>query len=87
MNIYDYPSKVEKSTLVRNHDMVHLPECYRVSGVKVNPWLWAEGKTCREVLDAADNGIKFCRSCRPLEVLPLSDAELVPTRGNERSDD
>lgn len=58
------------SDLIRNHDMVHRRWCYRVSGVEVTRWSWAEGKTRDEVAAAAENGLKFCRSCRPLDHIP-----------------
>lgn len=59
--------------LVRNHDMVHARTCYRVSGVKVNPWLWAEDKTAAQVEEAKVNGLKFCRSCNPIAVVQQRD--------------
>lgn len=61
--------EIAPSTLIRNHDTVHGRECWRVKGRKVNPWLWAEGKTRGEVAPAYRNGIRFCRTCDPLSLL------------------
>lgn len=59
------PSRAN-TALVRNHDMVHRRDCYRISGVMVNPWQWAEGLPIEDIASAAENGLKFCRSCDPL---------------------
>lgn len=61
---------VEGPGLVRNRDMVHRRWCYRVRGREIIAWAWPVGKTKDEIAAAAENGLKFCRSCKPLDHIP-----------------
>lgn len=73
--VHGLPERVDlKGTdLVRNHDAVHRRWCWRIKGREVTAWDWPSGKTRSEVEAARENGLTFCRSCRPLEQLPTSD--------------
>ena len=62
--------KVFGPGLVRNHDMVHRLACYRVKGREVTAWDWPVGKSADEIATAKENGLHFCRSCKPLEHIP-----------------
>lgn len=64
----DYPGALS-TLLVRNHDSVHARTCKRISGIRVLPWNWAEGKSHAEVASARANGLRFCRACDPLLVV------------------
>lgn len=61
--------------LVRNHDAVHRRWCWRIRGRMVTAWDWPAGKTRDEVESATENGLRFCRSCQPLDALDKNGGE------------
>jgi hypothetical protein len=52
----------------RKSSIVHAANCKRIGSNSI-PWLWAEDKTRAEVKAAEVNGLKWCKFCKPLEVI------------------
>ena len=52
----------------RSGTYVHAANCPKM-GENVLPWEWAEDKTRAEVKAAEVNGLKWCKICKPLEVI------------------
>lgn len=65
-------TETDVTVLVRSRrgDTYHRRGCYRAHNAL--PWFWAEGKTRDEVEAAETLGVRACRICDPLGVLPVA---------------
>lgn len=52
----------------RKSSVVHAANCVKM-GENCIPWIWAEDKTRAEVKAAEVNGLKWCKRCKPLDVI------------------